>query len=115
MILNQIREKIKDLISKAEEPPVYLAILIVLIAFASFGLGRLSLIDEKRVPVKITTPREANIVTQSAGVSSDTAQASVIASKNGTKYYFSWCSGLSRISAAISSTVLRDRVRPALA
>jgi len=40
MILSYIKEKIKNLTSKAEETPIFLSLLIVMVAFASFGLGR---------------------------------------------------------------------------
>ncbi|MEK7581857.1 MAG: hypothetical protein AAB488_00800 [Patescibacteria group bacterium] len=98
MILNHIKEKIKDLVLKVEEPPVYLAILIILVAFISFGLGRLSLIEERRQGVKINMPAQTQ-GTASVGAVLDQNQNTVVASKNGTKYYFSWCSGISRISA----------------
>lgn len=102
MILNHIREKIKDLISRIEEPSIYLAVLIILVAFISFGLGRLSFFEEKRPDVKINMPMQAGetVVNNASAVSTILPTAnSVVASKNGTKYYFSWCTGISRISA----------------
>ena len=101
MILSHIKEKIKDWALKIEEPPVYLTILIILVAFISFGLGRLSLVEEKRPEVKITMPTQAGEAMENSASAINailpTANA-VVASKNGTKYYFSWCGGISRIS-----------------
>lgn len=99
MILSYIKEKIKDWALRAEETPIFITLIIIMVAFASFGLGRLSLIDEKRAPVKIIVPKEAG-GTGSASAALSMPQTSVVASKNGAKYYFSWCSGISRISEA---------------
>jgi len=54
------------------------------------------------MPVKITVPKEAKEAgaAQTASAPLSMPQTSVVASKNGTKYYFSWCSGISRISVA---------------
>ncbi|MDO8482280.1 MAG: hypothetical protein Q7S86_00480 [bacterium] len=96
----------------------YTAAIIVLVGLSSFGLGRLSAIDDKREPVTIedsieiveTAPPTAAVggaPTQSASVvSSVKGQMSIVkssdstplatggklvASRSGTKYYFPWC------------------------
>ena len=84
-----------------EAPPVYLTILIILVAFISFGLGRLSLFEEKKPEVKINMPVQVGEVKGESATAINTILPTanvVVASKNGTKYYFSWCSGISRIS-----------------
>ena len=98
MILRHIKEKIKDLVPRLEETPIYLTILIIFVAFISFGLGRLSFFEEKKPEVKINIPARAGESASVINAILPTAN-SVTASKNGTKYYFSWCTGVSRVSA----------------
>lgn len=66
-------------------------LIVLLIGFGSFGLGRLSMLENVRPPVSITTaptvaePREMNI----GGL--------IVASRTGNAYYFPWCSGVDKI------------------
>ena len=87
---------------------IFLVILIVLVAFASFGLGRLSVSSQTPSAGVAFEPATAALAqspgsqTASAAKVSDTPQAahasgSVVASKSGTKYHFPWCSGALRI------------------
>lgn len=87
-----------------EKPDFFIGSLIVLVAFASFGLGRLSKIQIARVPIKI---EQTAAVGQAIGgvknikpaVAKETQSAGMyVASKNGTKYHFPWCSGAKSIS-----------------
>lgn len=74
----------------------YYALIIVLAAVASFGLGRWSLNDAG-------TPSGAAIITlqeestSESNDSIDTVEKQYVASKNGSKYYLLWCPGASRI------------------
>ena len=89
---------------------LFVPVLVILIGFLGFGLGRLSKIEEGRVPVTIEypagedTPAEAlnqgpdGVSTGKMGDTSKATTSPIVASKNGTKYYFTWCSGASRIS-----------------
>ncbi|MEK7143665.1 MAG: hypothetical protein AAB756_02440 [Patescibacteria group bacterium] len=104
LIVGHIREKIKDLKIKAEETPLFLSFLIILVALASFGLGRLSLLEERRTPVTINNvaPEETSPIIQEkeniVTTQPEPQATDIVASKNGTRYYFPWCGGLSRIS-----------------
>jgi len=96
------------------EKYLFMTLVILLIASASFGLGRLSYWDEKKVPVTIKTPQgqpliESSLNTQKqptgevkgASVQNPTnSNSEVVASKNGTKYHFPWCTGAKQISTA---------------
>lgn len=64
---------------------VLVVLIIILVGFASFGLGRLSVVENNREVVQIE---------QSASV----AQSTYVASKNGSVYHLPWCSGAQRIS-----------------
>ncbi|MEK7661912.1 MAG: hypothetical protein AAB355_00200 [Patescibacteria group bacterium] len=91
-------------VSFLEKEDIFIALVIVLVAFSSFGLGRLSAIGGNREPVKITIPE--NTFSSAAPVKAipspkspgeEGAESNVLASKGGSKYYFPWCGGVSRI------------------
>lgn len=100
---------------KENEKDIFLAVLIVLVGFLSFGLGRLSRIFENKMPIEIQNAVETKGAPfdefSSDFTSGTNASASVlgtaaqdeeqvknfVASKNGTKYYFPWCGGVEKI------------------
>lgn len=112
-----MREKIKGYAqSKLRQPPIlpddlFLGLIIILVAFGSFGLGRLSKIEGAKTPIRIeNVPTEATrkdspgVVTstktsQSASIIGTTGN-DLVGSKNGKKYYYPWCSGVKSISPA---------------
>ena len=83
----------------------YTAPVIVLVGLSSFGLGRLSIIEANREPIIIENSVEIEektvapaagatvlpVLTQSASVTSVAPGGKIVASRNGTKYYFPWC------------------------
>jgi hypothetical protein len=93
----------------SEPNSIFLVILIILVAFGSFGLGRLSIPDQARVEPIVFEPTSMTSSGQSATIlsasikrgmkSSLTTHVSgaIVASKTGTKYHFPWCSGAARI------------------
>lgn len=81
---------------------MFISLTIILVAFLSFGLGRLSKIEESKVPITIESAGASVLNTQNIGnnpqLGSEASKLGVIvASKNGTKYHFPWCSGALRI------------------
>jgi len=87
-----MQEKIKQ---------AFVPAVIVLVAGISFGLGRLSKIDSAKIPLVIE--QEAIIPPtlvkeEVRGASTVNTTGKYVASRNGTKYYFPWCSGAKRIS-----------------
>jgi len=95
MSIGYLKHKIKRINTILDNKDILVVLVVILTTFASFGLGRLSIIDESRIPVQIDN---------SATVfdSIKTADGSIegqlyVASKNGTKYHFPWCSGAKRI------------------
>lgn len=115
--INDLKEKIKGL--RHTEAPnlrtipddVFLGLIIILVAFGSFGLGRLSKIEGSKTPVRFenleyvsntgTTTQKPPQNTQGASViGATTAGTDLVGSKNGTKYYYPWCSGVKNISPA---------------
>lgn len=91
---------IKEIVEKIK--PFYTLILIIVIASIFFALGRLSALEERKTPIKITYPNSSqtgaivNTITQNS-ISDETtsgavsASGEVIGSKSGKKYYFPWC------------------------
>ena len=69
-----------------------LLIIVFLIGFGSFGLGRLSALESVRPPVSITeAPAEAKPRGMNIG-------GLIVASRTGSAYYFPWCAGAAKIS-----------------
>ena len=66
-------------------------IVVLLLAVASFGLGRLSALEEARPLVSVRMAASA------AGARPIAAGGLVVASKSGTAYHFPWCAGASSI------------------
>lgn len=79
-----------------------LVIILVLATFSAYGLGRLSILEDKRAEVRISTDPTllSNLESLKQNLTitgGQTGVAPVVASKNGTKYYFPWCSGVDKI------------------
>lgn len=88
---------------------VFTIILIILVGFGGFGLGRLSVSEEQKFPISIknveTNTLSANALTGLENVEQNgevgnvvNEGGQVVASKNGTKYHYPWCSGAKSIS-----------------
>jgi hypothetical protein len=84
----------------------FATIVIILVAFAGFGLGRLSALEGKKSPILIErnlsllpssdeTVLNKNI--KSGEIIQNSTEKSFVAAKSGTRYYFPWCGGVSRI------------------
>jgi len=87
---------IKKLINPYEKD-IILAVVIILVALIGFGLGRLSKIKEGKAPLIVeNTQNDANAQI-APSISNTTADGGVVASKNGTKYHYPWCSGAATI------------------
>jgi len=67
-----------------------LPLLVILVGFGSFGLGRLSALEHTMVPIAVSQPA-------AAAVSAIATGGQVVASKTGTKYHFPWCGGASQM------------------
>jgi len=90
------------------EDDLYIVIMIILVGTASFGLGKISNYEKNKIPISILKTQElmyasvfeASSDTKTTGQNIDTnnnVKGTVVASKSGTKYYYPWCSGVSRI------------------
>jgi len=88
--IKDIYNKIKHFLNNIPQE-VLLVIIIIFVAFASFGLGRLSILDKNKESISLlynnTLSIQPNLVLQGA----------VVVSKSGTKYHYPWCGGALRI------------------
>ncbi|OHA88394.1 MAG: hypothetical protein A2653_02395 [Candidatus Zambryskibacteria bacterium RIFCSPHIGHO2_01_FULL_43_25] len=90
-------------------------VILLLVAFGSFGLGRLSSYQDQKAPTTIrmsdqSVPMQNSVLGASSGsslVTEETEPANtgagggaVVASKNSDKYHYPWCSGAKNISEA---------------
>ncbi len=114
--ISALTEKIKRLANfrpnlRPLSDDLFLGLIIILVAFGSFGLGRLSKIEGAKVPIQIENAPEVTAETFSGSVQSDTVATpqslistskagDLVGSKNGTKYHYTWCSGAQRIADA---------------
>jgi len=104
MSIKEILVKIKgghDIIRpQKERTALVFSGLMILVAFASFGLGRLSVIEERKTPVVIEGAKLSAQVVQEEDARADNLNDTLVASRNSNKYHFPWCSGATRISEA---------------
>ncbi len=91
---------------------LYIILIIILVGTISFGLGKLSAYEKNKTPISILKTKEYMLstvleatdityITQTdkyGAVPTDNVSKSlVVASRTGTKYYYPWCTGVSRI------------------
>lgn len=118
MNIQELLQKSKYILRKLLLSDAYIAVIIVLVGVASFGLGRLSALPGKEpvriyqgeaeaaaamadLPARPTKPESVqkvvrSIVDKSAGAT-PSAEGNYVASKNGSVYYPPTCSGAARI------------------
>jgi len=77
----------------------YIYILIVTVALASFGLGRLSAMEPAttRSSIQQTSFSGPQNVQGNIETLSQSGAGTLVASARGTKYHYPWCSGAQRI------------------
>lgn len=120
MSIADLKEKIKSrskiIIGKAKShfdmnkmpEVVFLLVVFLFTATLAFALGRLSTYEKQKAPISITKTEEyykwngietgiQSVPTQ-ASQTTVTEKGGIVASKSGTKYYYTWCSGVSRIN-----------------
>ena len=108
--INNFILKIKNFLrSLNRRDDIFIVLIIILVGFGGFGLGRLSKIEEGRVPVIIDhgnfqLPRLRSEATDGQAISNSqiatviTAEEKLyVASVKGNRYHFPWCSGAQRI------------------
>jgi hypothetical protein len=103
MSIEYFRQKINSIKNILNNKDILIIIIILLTSFASFGLGRMSIIEDNKKSIYIES--SASVVKSHKDNDSidnitkvkNTDAHLYIASKSGTKYHFPWCSGAKRI------------------
>ena len=76
---------------------LFLSFTIILVALLSFGIGRLS-VTGNREPIRIEYDSQiSNQTAQTASVVNAIGKNSVVASKNGIRYHYPYCTGAKQI------------------
>ena len=75
-----------------------MSVALILVASSSFALGRLSILEQSRESVRIEYVNQTALTSTSTESSTLPASGGVVASKNGSVYYFPWCSGATKIA-----------------
>ena len=109
MNIQELQQKIKYHTSEYITDELYIVAIIILVGIASFGLGRLSIVREHKIPVRIEYPEQiaANVLSTTDNIQGETEitqggridqsfAGALVGSKNGSKYHFPWCSGAQR-------------------
>ena len=98
--INKVKNKIKPI-----ENELFIALVIISVGFISFDLGRLSKIRENKTPITIenlgavSAPAKLKETEFRVAPAAETRFQNnqedklFVASKNGTKYHYPWCSG----------------------
>lgn len=117
MNILETRIKIKSFAEPLKSKEFYTVLLIVFVGLSSFGLGRLSKLEESKMPISIYSAAAFSATSSARGVgggggrvandedltikdSAISAGGKIVASKTGTKYHYPWCAGAQRISEA---------------
>ena len=115
--INEFYQKIKVFILSSKEN-IAISIIIIFVGLASFGLGRLSVLEEVDDEVEIelsndlgnmssntqdnevlASNSETNIVGEKDTYENmSNVAGGVVASKSGKKYHYPWCSGAKQIA-----------------
>ena len=110
----------KSLLKHLENKDIFTILTIILVAFASFGLGRLSKIEERASPIRVENT--ARVLEGGKGNLAETSALSksvpievgtYVASKTGKKYHLPWCSGAQRIKEETKVWFDSKRIRRA--
>ena len=107
---------VPDFLNPRKEPgtSLYIGLIMVLIAIAAFGLGRLSALKSPNSGLKVLYPEgmtetrmgasaasgavlASSEKTSSGGTVQGAGQGEVVASKSGSKNHYTWCAGAKSI------------------
>ena len=105
MNLSEKLQKIKYYFAKASKhelfkKDIFLILVIILVGLISFGLGRLSTVSENKTPITVENLTGSTaLFTPGVNKNDGSGEEKLfVASKNGKKYHYPWCSGAQRIN-----------------
>ncbi len=101
-IIRYFKDKINSLGDTLVRQDIFVVIILFCVAIISFALGYFARGDKsERVPIVASKAFCVNPITEET--TKNTARlaqgtSTIVASKSGSRYYFVWCSGATRIS-----------------
>lgn len=94
-----LSEKFKKI--KPYENDVIVVLVILFVGLIAFGLGRLSALSERKAPITVENLTGAVLARTDFQLSISDINSNIeklfVASKNGSKYHYPWCSGAKRM------------------
>jgi len=98
MIIANLVEKIKfwSLKLTQEAEAIFATLLVFSLAFFGLGLYELFKLERERPPIVISHDLDS-VESSTKAVDSVAKEGKVLASKNGQRFYYPWCSGANRI------------------
>ncbi len=91
-----MKESLKHFELKGKDE-IILIIVIILVGLGSFGLGRLSVKQQKKEPISIINSADSSDLVASVANSLPVTNGGVVGSKNGKVYHLPWCPGALKI------------------
>lgn len=95
--IRYLTSKIKLTTSFLNKTDTFIILIIILTSSASFGLGRLSKIEEGKTPLYVGNNTQ-NIALVAENNGPEAIKGKYVASVSGSKYHLPWCSGAQTIS-----------------
>ena len=107
IFIERFQERIQVLWHRADRSDWILALIVILTALASFGLGRLSAFEEAHQPVTIEqmplgpNQNDSTQAVQSIAASStEAAGGQIVGNRSSKKYFYPWCSSVVKMTAS---------------
>lgn len=91
--IQEIMDKIKQFLA---DDSLFFGLLMLLVAVTAYGLGKHSVVEP--VPLEATpmiTLTETDV--GETALPTEPSASAIVASKNGSKYHYSWCPGASQM------------------
>lgn len=88
---------IPEILESRKVTDVLFVLVLVLLGVSSFGLGRLSALENQQSTVAVCPSQSLTSKAAAHQAQAPTTQGQYVASKNGSVYHYPWCSGAQRI------------------
>jgi len=95
MSIREITRKIKGKAKKWATYELAVALIIIFVGVSSFGLGRLSALENEQFDVYIENPSDTQL--EGMAIEALENEGKYVGSKNGSSYHLPWCPGAQRI------------------
>lgn len=104
LVMGLIKDSARGWSATLSQPSVFTVVALILVASSSFALGRLSVLEQNREPMRIEYQDQATSISDASDTTINSSPGGVVASKTGSVYYFPWCTGALKIAEANKMT-----------